>query len=162
MKSEDIHTVIRDRVTIEPMTGLDIQQVALIENKTFKHPWKPSAFFTELERSVSICLVLRDESLILGYLIFWAIPPELHILNIAVHPEFQKRGLGSLLLSYLTEFGLETHCREIFLEVRPSNTAALALYHKMGFLLTGKRKNYYAEDKEDALLMTKYLSHSTH
>lgn len=147
-----------DRVTIEPMTYWDLEQVTAIERAAFRRPWKPGGFRTEMERKPSICLVLRDGFTVLGYLIFWVIPPEIHILNIAVHSRARGRGLGSLLMDYLTEYARESKIELIHLEVRPSNAPAIALYKRSGFQLVGRRKNYYVEDKEDALLMTLELS----
>ena len=143
-----------DRITIEPMTYWDLEQVTAIERASFRRPWKPGGFRTEMEREPSVCLVARDGFTVLGYLIFWRLPPEIHILNIAVHPKARARGLGTLLMDYLTEYAREYKMELIHLEVRPSNLAAIALYRKAGFETVGCRKNYYAEDHEDALLMT--------
>ena len=143
-----------DRVTIEPMTYWDLEQVMAIERASFARPWTPTGFRTELERQPAVCLVLREGFQVYGYLVFWNLPPEIHVLNIAVKPGLRRKGLGRLLLDYLCEYGREIGSQEIFLEVRPSNTGAMALYQKMGFVQTGRRKNYYAENKEDAILMT--------
>ena len=145
---------ILDRVTIEPMGDRDLEQVMLIENRSFLHPWKLEGFQSELEREPAVSLVLRDGLQVCGYLIFWRIPPEFHILNIAVRPDLRQLGLGRLLLEYLTELALKTGITDIFLEVRPSNVAAQALYKGIGFQFTGVRKNYYSREKEDAWLMT--------
>ena len=147
-------SALLERVTIEPMTYWDIEQVAAIERDSFARPWKPGGFRTEIERAPAVCLVLRDGRLVLGYLIFWLLPPEIHILNIAVRPDFRGQGLGRLLMDYLLEYGRETKTAKIFLEVRPSNKPAMSLYKRTGFNLTGVRPNYYAEDSEDALMMT--------
>ena len=92
-----------------------------------------------------------------GYLVFWVLPPEIHILNIAVRPDLRSRGIGRTLLDYLFAYAGERGADRLFLEVRPSNVAARALYKRAGFLVTGKRPNYYAEEGEDAILLTKSL-----
>jgi ribosomal-protein-alanine N-acetyltransferase len=142
------------KVTVEPMTFRDLEQVTAIERKCFHRPWKPGGFRTELQRKPSRCLVVRQGWSVLGYIIFWLLPPEIHILNIAVHPSVQRRGLAGLLLDYTAEYGRETGVEEIFLEVRAGNRAAQALYRSRGFRQVGVRKNYYAQDQEDALVMT--------
>ena len=148
---------ICEKVTIEPMKEADLDQVMAIEKASFPRPWTPAQFKTEMERRLAVCLVARDGPEILGHLIFWLIPPEIHILNIAVKSAYRRQGLGRLLLDYLFALGQETGVKEVFLEVRPSNLSALNLYLQTGFVVTGRRKNYYSEDHEDALLMTKVL-----
>jgi len=148
---------IYEKVTIEPMKEDDLDQVMAIEKASFHRPWTSGQFKTELERRPAVCLVVRDGPEILGHLIFWLIPPDIHILNIAVKPAFRRQGLGRLLLDYLFALGLETGVKEVFLEVRPSNLSALNLYLQADFVQTGRRRNYYSEDREDALLMTKVL-----
>lgn len=146
-----------DRITIQPMTYLDLEQVCFIERKSFHRPWKPEGFRTEMEREPSLCLVLKDQRKVCGYVIFWLLVPEIHILNIAVHPEMRRLGLAGLLMDYLFEYAGETNVAEIFLEVRASNMGAQTFYRQRGFIETGIRKNYYAEDNEDAILMTRRL-----
>lgn len=148
---------ILENITIEPMTYWDLEQVAAIERASFKRPWQPGGFRAEMERKPSICLIARHGPIVYGYLIFWLITPEIHILNIAVKPDIRRMGLGKLMLNYLIEYAKEVGVTEIFLEVRPSNKGAMQLYENAGFETTGVRKNYYAEDKEDALLMTLHL-----
>ncbi len=125
-----------------------------IEEESFKRPWTRDGFETELAREPSICLTLKDGDRVFGYLIFWLIQDEIHILNIAVRPDLRKMGLGKVLLAYLTDFAREVRAESIFLEVRRSNQAAQALYRRTGFKVVGERKNYYSEDNEDALMMT--------
>lgn len=143
-----------DRVTVEPMRKNDLDQVVAIERKSFPQPWTKCQFASEMDRRPSVCLVARRESDVLGHLIFWLLVPEIHILNIAVKPEMRQKGIGRLLMDYLFAYAQETGVDEIYLEVRPSNEAALALYERVGFVVTGRRPNYYPESKEDALLMT--------
>jgi [ribosomal protein S18]-alanine N-acetyltransferase len=147
-----------DRVTIEPMNDQDIEQVFAIEQASFSSPWKPDGFRTEMDRAPSVCLVVREGPTIYGYAVFWLIPPEIHLLNIAVHPGMRGRGLGTLLLDYLKEYGREVGAEHVYLEVRPSNESARKLYRQAGFVHAGLRKNYYAAEKEDALLLTLDLS----
>ena len=146
---------LRDEVSIEPMKPKDLDQVLAIEQASFHRPWTRSSFETELRRLPAICLVARYADQVLGYLIFWLVRPDMHMLNLAVRPDVRCQGLGFLLLEYMFEYGREVGATQVFLEVRPSNPAAQRLYQRAGFVFTGRRKNYYSEDKEDALLMTK-------
>ena len=149
--------VLSELLTIEPMRRRDLDQVLRIESCSFPHPWTRKMFETELDRRPAICLVARNGWEICGYLIFWLIAPEIHILNIAVKPDLRQLGLGRLLMNYLFEYARDTKVEDIHLEVRPSNTSARMLYQGMGFVSTGRRKNYYSEEHEDALLMTKHF-----
>ncbi|MFH1135179.1 MAG: ribosomal protein S18-alanine N-acetyltransferase [Pseudomonadota bacterium] len=141
-------------LTVEPLVRADLPQVLAIEQASFKQPWTREGFETELDRAPAISLTLKDGREIHGYLVFWLIADEMHILNIAVRPDLRKKGLGGILLEYLTAFAREVGVVRIFLEVRRSNVAAQALYRSAGFEFAGERKNYYAEDHEDALMMT--------
>ena len=144
-------------VTVERMTYWDLEQVTQIERTSFRHPWAPGGFRAEMERKPSVCLVARDGDQVLGYLVFWLLPPEIHILNIAVRADSRRLGLAGKLLEKMMEIGREWGVEEVWLEVRPSNRAALELYRSLGFETTGRRKNYYAEDNEDAILMTLFV-----
>ncbi|MBU2549897.1 MAG: ribosomal protein S18-alanine N-acetyltransferase [Proteobacteria bacterium] len=144
-------------VSIEPMRDEDLDEVLGIEQASYRRPWNRSGFEVELSRAVAICLVARIREEVLGYLIFWLVRPEIHVLNIAVKPDVRQRGVGRLLLEYMFEYGRERGAAEVFLEVRPSNASAQRLYYQTGFVLTGKRRNYYSEDHEDALVMIRRL-----
>ena len=153
MTASDIGTCLPDEVTIEPMTDWDIEQVASIERASFRRPWQPGAFRTEMQRGPSRCLVARNGHTVCGYVIFWSIPPEIHVLNVAVKLDRRGQGLGRMMMNHMLKFARSHDSNEVFLEVRPSNTAAIRLYQSLGFKPVGLRKNYYAEDNEDAIIM---------
>lgn len=146
-----------NRVVIEPMQPGDLDQVLSIEKTSYRRPWTRAGFKTELDRSCAVCLVVCEADQVLGYLIFWEIRTEIHILNLAVSPDKRRQGLGRLLLEYMFDWGRERGVKRVFLEVRVMNHAARKLYEQSGFVVTGRRKNYYEEEKEDALLMTRNL-----
>jgi len=146
-----------DRVAIEPMVAEDLDQVMEIEEASYRWPWSRQSFEAELDRSASTSLILREFDQIVGFLIFWMVQGEIHILNLAIRPDKRRLGLAGFFLEYLFEWGREFGAMRIFLEVRVSNHGARALYERLGFFTTGRRKNYYSQEKEDALLMVRYL-----
>jgi [ribosomal protein S18]-alanine N-acetyltransferase len=93
-----------------------------------------------------------------GYICFWHVVDEIQILNIAVSPDFRRRGIGRLLLEHGLRWGRERKARMAYLEVRESNTAARRLYESIGFSVCGERANYYGRQKESAILMALELS----
>lgn len=125
-----------------------------MERALFSRPWGPDAFLEEINcKDAFNCLVRRTSAEIIGYLFCRRIADEVHILKIAVARMWRHQGIASWLMNQglrrTGEAGMDT----VLLEVRPSNTAALALYRKFGFETTGRRPGYYPETGEDALLM---------
>jgi ribosomal-protein-alanine N-acetyltransferase len=145
-------------LAFDPMDPLDLAQVLAIERASFRRPWTLEGFRTELNREPAVCRVARRGIMVLGYVIFWLIPPEIHVLNVAVRPDLRGRGLGRRLVDHMLEWGRTHQVEDVFLEVRPSNEPARELYEKVGFVTTGIRRGYYAEDNEDALVMTLRLT----
>lgn len=139
------------------MRPQDLDQVLAIEEASFPRPWTRSMFEAELRRDAAVCLVVREGAAVVGQLIFWQARGEIHVLNLAVRPDRRRRGLGRLLLDYMLAWGREVGARHVYLEVRASNQGALALYEQSGFVRTGRRPNYYAQEKEDAVLMSRRL-----
>jgi len=135
----------------------DLDEVMKIEEASYNYPWSRQGFASELARPASACLVLRELGDIAGFLIFWRVDFEVHILNLAISPDKRRRGLGRFFLEYLLEWGKKVGVTRMFLEVRVSNHAARDLYDQAGFMVTGVRGNYYAEENEDALLMARFL-----
>jgi len=148
---------LQDRVVIQPMQDSDLDQVLFIEESSYRQPWTRAGFKTELERFCSVCLVMREVDQVVGYLIFWEIREEIHVLNLAIRPDRRQQGLARLLLEYMFDWGRERGVRRVFLEVRVLNHSARKLYERVGFVMTGRRKNYYAEENEDALVMARNL-----
>lgn len=147
------------KVSFRPMTAADVPQVQLVEGKCFSTPWSRSIFMSEVTRNDNafyvVALLGRR---IIGYAGIWVILDEGHITNIAVDPVFQRQGIGQGLLEEIIAHALSRGVTRLTLEVRLSNAAAQALYAKLGFEPRGIRKEYYQDDKEDALIMWRELS----
>ena len=143
---------------IAPMTVADIAAVVAIEDRSFPTPWSASSFRFEIEENPYASLfVLRTarRGRVVGFACVWVVDQEMKLNNLAIHPRWRRRGLGTRLLSYLLDFGVSQGCLEVTLEVRPSNEAALELYRAMGFRRAGLRKRYYSDTHEDALIMAR-------
>ena len=140
---------------IVPMKPSHVPQIAALEKLCFSDPWSEASVAAECENPLSLWLVAEIDGKVVGYIGSQSVPPEADVLNLAVAPDCRRQGLGRKLLCTLTELlhsrGIET----LFLEVRPSNQAALALYSDLGFVQVGRRKNYYHHPKEDALILRK-------
>ena len=136
----------------------DVTAIWAIEKDSFPTPWSRWSFLAELGHRHSHTLVIGPPSphswQTWGYLIFWVVLDEMHILNLAVHAGHRRRGIARQLLAeglaQARTFGAEL----AWLEVRPSNLAALALYESFGFREVGRRRRYYEDSQEDALLLT--------
>ena len=125
-----------------------------IENSSFPSPWTLNAFKQELNRVVSHFWALSVDEVLAGYICFWIFAGEIHLMNIAVHPKMRRKGFGCYLLSKMIEVGKSKTIGKAWLEVRPSNMRARALYQKVGFRETGRRPRYYADTNEDAIVMS--------
>jgi ribosomal-protein-alanine N-acetyltransferase len=137
------------------MQVADIPQVMGIENRAFPTPWPEHAFQRELTRNeLAHCYTLEREEKVLGYGCLWLIVDEAHISTLACSPKWRGRGLGELLLLTLLHEAIALGAVMATLEVRVSNVVAQKLYSKYGFGVVGRRKRYYADNQEDALLMT--------
>ena len=140
------------------MEEKDLDSVLSIENASFPHPWRRTTFIGELSNlpiSEPFVIVFGLEETVAGYIILWHIREEVQISNFAIHPEHRRAGLGEAVLRHMLKRYESRGAQEIFLEVRPSNRAAIRLYEKLGFQKLGVRKNYYLSPVEDALIMGK-------
>ena len=145
-------------VVYRVMTVDDIPMVQLVERKCFTTPWSRNIFVSEVTRNDNaIYLVAEVGERIVGYAGIWIILDEGHITNIAVDPAFQRQGIGQGLMDVLTMAAVKRGVVAMTLEVRVSNSGAQALYTKLGFEPNGIRKEYYQDDKEDALIMWREL-----
>jgi ribosomal-protein-alanine N-acetyltransferase len=142
---------------IVPMCVADLEAVIAIEKLSFAIPWSRNSFLNELlENERAVYLVAKDEfDRLVGYIGMWIVFDEGHITNLAVHPNFRRRGAGGLLLKGLIEYGQSEAVKYLTLEVRSSNEAAQSLYYKLGFVHMGVRRKYYLDNNEDALIMWK-------
>ena len=153
MEEKNLH------VRIVPMTADHLDEVAELERICFSTPWSRNMLAEELDNYLSAFLVaLDDNDKVAGYAGLQAVLDEGYIDNVAVRPNCRKQGIADRLLDVFCRFGQE-HLAFLTLEVRPSNTAAVALYEKHGFQEVGRRKNYYEAPQEDALLLTKEFRH---
>ena len=132
----------------------DLDEVLEIERASFGMPWSRGAFVYEIERNrVARCWVMREDGHVVGYVCLWEIADELHITNIAVHPSHRRRGIARTLLASVLEGARQRSPSVVALEVRPTNVEARALYESFGFRVIGRRRGYYYDTGEDALIM---------
>ncbi len=138
----------------------DIPSILEIEKVSFANPWRDSTFSGEIvNTSVSFPYVIVHSIFErnIGYIIYWKIQEEVQISNFAIHPDFRRKGIGEAVMRRIIQMIRRDGGEYIFLEVRPSNLAARALYKKLGFKVLGSRKDYYQTPLEDALIMGKPL-----
>lgn len=133
----------------------DLNDVVAIESRVFKNPWGISAFINELACDDAYSFVLKSSRRqVIAYFCFRLILAQLHVLKVAVSDKYRQKGLASHFFNQcLNEIPGEFN--SAFLEVRPSNIAAIRLYEKLGFHVTGKRPAYYMDTGEDAIMMGK-------
>jgi ribosomal-protein-alanine N-acetyltransferase len=135
----------------------DLDEVMEIERRSYKTPWTRQIFIEELGRDFGRLDVVRERHggkvRVVAYCNSWNVRDEVHILNVAVHPDARRRGHAALLLAHVIRGARARHCRCITLEVRRSNHGAIQLYRSFGFRGIGIRARYYAEDNEDAVVM---------
>jgi ribosomal-protein-alanine N-acetyltransferase len=137
----------------------DLDEVLEIERTSFSMPWSRGAFTYEIERNrVARCWVMREHDRVVGYLCLWEVADELHITNVAVHPASRRRGIGRALLAHVLDDAVRRALSMVGLEVRPTNAEARALYESFGFRVVGRRRGYYYDTGEDALIMEARLS----
>ncbi len=131
----------------------DLTAIEGIERSAYPTPWSRSMFAGELSKQSSICLGAFEEQVLLGYLITSRYVDAWHVMNVAVAPDRQRRGIASALLCELFELTTDDDRRGYTLEVRVSNAGAIALYERLGFEPRGVRRGYYTDNREDALIM---------
>ena len=144
------------RVRIEPMTAEHLDEVAELERLCFSDPWSRNLLAEALKNDLSAYLVaLDDAGRVAGYAGLTVVLDEGSIDNIAVRPEYRRRGVAAQLLEVFLNLAQGNRLAFLTLEVRASNYAAIALYGSRGFRAVGRRKNYYEHPPEDALIMTR-------
>ena len=139
-------------MNIRRLTYADLPQVIAIERRAFPAPWSLAMFVLELSKPAGICLAAADGKRILGYMVCSRYDTVWHLMNIAVDPDLQGRGIGGAIITRLIdEIGDET--ARITLEVRETNTGAIRIYERFGFRAAGLRRRYYQDNGEDAVIM---------
>ncbi len=141
-------------VSIRPMREADLEQVQRIEGESYRFPWTEGIFHDCL-RVGYVCIVAEIDYLLVGYGVLSAAAGEAHLLNLCVAERFRCRGLGRRLLHELLDRAREARAGVVFLEARPSNTAAIRLYQALGFVQIGVRRGYYQAPggREDAVVL---------
>jgi ribosomal-protein-alanine N-acetyltransferase len=140
-------------VEIRALAVDDLPAIDAIERRAYPTPWSRSMFASELAKPTSICLGAFEGLDLIGYIINSRYVDAWHIMNVAVAPEHQRRGVAMQLLERLFELTRNDERRGYTLEVRVSNEAAIRLYDRLGFEARGIRRGYYTDNREDALIM---------
>ena len=143
---------------IERMNHSHVSQVADLEKLCFSDPWSENSVASELNNPLSLWLVALDGERVAGYVGSQSVMGESDMMNIAVHPDYRRQGLGEKLVEELVIALQAAGNNCLTLEVRVSNAPAVSLYEKTGFSRIGLRKNYYRNPKEDALILRKEFS----
>lgn len=148
------------RLQIRAMQPEDLPEVQAIDRFSFTLPWPESAYRHEIEDNrLSLCLVAEAqepgvEAHIVSMIVVWLVLDEAHIATIATHPDYRQRGIARALLAVALRQSIQRGAKSATLEVRASNLHAQALYQQFGFDIVGRRRRYYRDNQEDALLMT--------
>lgn len=154
-------------VKYKPMSKEHINAVAQIENDCFSRPWSEASFYEELDNPMSLTIVaiqiddisaLPNKKSVAGFVNVRIINDEVYINNIAVSKTYRRKGIGTGLLTSLEKIVRKNKALFITLEVRESNSPAISLYKSLGYKTVGKRKRFYRDPSEDAVLMTKDLN----
>ncbi len=145
------------RLSLRPMTPLDVTEVARIETAAFSAPWSERTFRSLLRRSGVELWVAEWGGELAAYAILWRVLDEGELANIAVRKDLRGRGIGSGLLSRILKVAEDSGVRSLYLEVRESNGLAREMYARRGFREIGVRKGYYEGPREDARVLKKTL-----
>lgn len=142
---------------VRPMELADVDQVAAVEKLCFPLPWPPETYRRDLRYHGNTHYLVVERMTngrqVVGFCGYWLIDGEVHVSTIGVHPEYRGLGLGEYLLARMLSDAMERDATAATLEVRVSNSAAQCLYAKYGFRVTGRRRRYYRDNHEDALIM---------
>jgi ribosomal-protein-alanine N-acetyltransferase len=144
--------VTQDALHIRRLTFADLPQIITIERRAFSTPWSLAMFVLELSKSTGWCLAALHGETLVGYLVCSRYDTVWHIMNVAVDPADRRTGIATALLTGLIERINDTRAR-FTLEVRESNVGAIALYERYGFRAAGRRRRYYRDNGEDAVIM---------
>ena len=140
---------------IETMNASHVAQISELEKICFSDPWSENSIASELDNKLAFWLVAAEGDTVAGYIGSQTVIDETDMMNVAVHPDFRRQGIAEALVNTLVENLKKMGSRCLTLEVRASNTPAISLYEKLGFSEIGRRKNYYRNPREDALILRK-------
>ena len=140
------------QVNIRPFEARHVDAVAQIEQESFRDPWSKNAYEDELKNPLAHYVIAEADGQAVGYAGFWHIMDEGHVTNVAVKKSFRGQGIGKMLMRALLDEVKKEQIEAVTLEVRVSNTPAIRLYEKMGFVSVGVRPGYYP-DGEGAMIM---------
>jgi len=145
---------IRQQLAIEPMREADVPTVQEIEREIFSTPWPRNAYYRELSsRNSAYYVVLRRDGDIVGYGGMWRMYDEAHVTTIGVRHDLQHSGYGRVIFAGLVQAAYDMGAKWVTLEVRTSNDNAMRMYEGFGFKVIGRRKGYYTDNGEDAIVM---------
>jgi ribosomal-protein-alanine N-acetyltransferase len=149
-----VNAAVKPLPRLRPLHERDLATLMQIENRAYPFPWT-EGIFRDCLRAGYECWVLEDAGQIVGYGVLSCAAGEAHLLNVCVNPDWQGRGLGRLLVRRLLDLARWHHSQQVYLEVRPSNPGAIALYVSEGFIEIGRRASYYPAPggREDAIVM---------
>ena len=142
-------------IRLEWMTDAHVAQVAELEKLCFSDPWSENSVASELKNPLSLWLVALDGATVAGYVGSQSVLDEADMMNIAVHPDYRRKGIARQLVTELVAALAKKGVHSLALEVRASNAPAIALYEQLGFQQVGRRPNYYRNPREDALILRK-------
>ena len=137
------------------MNESHVLQIAELEKLCFADPWSVNSIRSELTNPLSVWVVALENDVVVGYVGSQTVLAETDMMNLAVHPDFRRTGIGRRLVEELVLRIKQQGSHVLMLEVRASNKAAIRLYDNMGFLQVGRRPNYYRNPREDALILRK-------
>jgi ribosomal-protein-alanine N-acetyltransferase len=147
----------KNNMQIVKLEKKHLDKIAALEKECFAIPWSKKSFEDELKNKLAIYFAAVDNDEVIGYMGMWHVVNEGHITNVAVSPKHRKKHIASTLLETAIAEAKKLNMLGLTLEVRKSNTPALSLYKKFGFKPEGIRKEYYEDNREDAIIMWKYL-----
>jgi [ribosomal protein S18]-alanine N-acetyltransferase len=151
-----MNAMLNQKIALRPMQLHDLDAIMAIEPQIYTHPWTRGNFSDSLNSGYS-AWVLENAGETIGYSLMMLVLDEAHLLNLSVAKNYQKQGLGRFLLEHMIATAKHYKATNMFLEVRPSNISAIALYENMGFCEMSVRRNYYpaanGQGREDAVLM---------
>lgn len=143
---------------ITKMMECHVPQIAELEKLCFNDPWSQNSIASEVNNKLSLWLVAVENEQVVGYVGSQTVLGETDMMNIAVHPEYRKKGIATALITQLISTLAQQGSHSLMLEVRASNDPAISVYKSLGFVEVGRRRNYYRNPREDALILRKEWS----